>query len=740
MRDPNRFADGVEAASIGARIQHDEAELVVLQQKLDFADEATRVADARFLEAEENYKLQKSLRDDALAYAFSARRRRDAQRVDVQKQRAFLHPVRKAPLEVLGHIFELCIEDASVYADGCPSPSCLLDGQLQPFVLAAVCRRWRSASLSSPRAWAHIELTFRQKSFLDGCKWNTFVDLHISRSGAASTVLVLRRGSRSRDYHRPVTDKLLSVVMRCSSIYIHFKALDQNDAFRPLLTARAPRLQHAHIFIREGTPAAPGNVRFLTGFTSLRSLHADGLFDLAPTTLRHLKTLTLSAAVCSPTRNDISQILEAATSLTTLVLEYFTISLGTGSLTAITLSSIAELVITASDRCALQDLACLFDFPNLRRLTLFGETGDAECRLSLLQALSRKCPLRLVDVGRIGPKKWMTLVDTLCSIPLLKSVYIAECDFTADMLIKFCDALLSSDGMWPVPRLRSLKLDDCTFSLDCDPEVVLEVVRARLRVPEPFAEDEEPPAVLSKFLVSGWKPEGRCNLQEEIDALISAAAAEPAEELTGQDPILALLTADTPRLKEASIFVPEHPSLPFSFQLFPHAPALLGLIGDGVFDFAPAALRSAERLAFVSTSSLRVRDDALRALFAAANVKTLELVNITIAPDPSVGTRVILPSLTHLEIGISNDQPLANLLQAVDFPKLSVLLVNGQYRNAKCRLDLLRDLSSAYRLTGVEVDYIGPEHWQSFLGTLRTMAHLKNLIIPTCALRHSKEP
>lgn len=67
--------------------------------------------------------------------------------------------MRKAPLEVLCLIFELCVEDP---------PDDLADlyqyflhrraRQHQPFYLAAVCRCWRTACLSCPRMWAHIIL------------------------------------------------------------------------------------------------------------------------------------------------------------------------------------------------------------------------------------------------------------------------------------------------------------------------------------------------------------------------------------------------------------------------------------------------------------------------------------------------------------------------------------------------------------------------------------------------------
>ncbi|KZW01804.1 hypothetical protein EXIGLDRAFT_602621, partial [Exidia glandulosa HHB12029] len=101
---------------------------------------------ARVLEAEEHHRLQISVQDDA-------RRKCDTQRAELDRQYALFHPVRKVPLEILGHIFEMCLEGLSIDDFPGAEDSDILNRQRQPFDLAAVCRRWRSASLSYPRAW-----------------------------------------------------------------------------------------------------------------------------------------------------------------------------------------------------------------------------------------------------------------------------------------------------------------------------------------------------------------------------------------------------------------------------------------------------------------------------------------------------------------------------------------------------------------------------------------------------------
>ncbi|KAH7097972.1 hypothetical protein BKA62DRAFT_593675, partial [Auriculariales sp. MPI-PUGE-AT-0066] len=108
-------------------------------------------------------------------------------------ERAHLHPIRNTPVEVLGHIFEIAVQDANdtrAETFGTPEYCDLLSENVMatrkrmPFVLSAVCQRWRFAALHNPRVWVYICLysTARTKYWPFG-HMHELVQLVVSRSG-----------------------------------------------------------------------------------------------------------------------------------------------------------------------------------------------------------------------------------------------------------------------------------------------------------------------------------------------------------------------------------------------------------------------------------------------------------------------------------------------------------------------------------------------------------------------------
>ncbi|KAH7093978.1 hypothetical protein BKA62DRAFT_584743, partial [Auriculariales sp. MPI-PUGE-AT-0066] len=73
----------------------------------------------------------------------------DEQQLAVVLERAHLHPIRNTPVEVLGRIFEIAYYDHL-------SETVMAVRKKMPFVLSAVCQRWRSAALFNPRVWIYI--------------------------------------------------------------------------------------------------------------------------------------------------------------------------------------------------------------------------------------------------------------------------------------------------------------------------------------------------------------------------------------------------------------------------------------------------------------------------------------------------------------------------------------------------------------------------------------------------------
>lgn len=70
-------------STLRARLEREEAELGLLQNHLDYSEQALHDAEARFRDVEELYMQHQRLRDDAASYFASSRQKRDEQRKTV---------------------------------------------------------------------------------------------------------------------------------------------------------------------------------------------------------------------------------------------------------------------------------------------------------------------------------------------------------------------------------------------------------------------------------------------------------------------------------------------------------------------------------------------------------------------------------------------------------------------------------------------------------------------------------
>ncbi|KAK7030271.1 hypothetical protein VNI00_014288 [Paramarasmius palmivorus] len=72
------------------------------------------------------------------------------------KYRQILHPVRKAPVEVLQHLFTFCVDGGVGQEENSLVPSQM------PWVLGQISRNWRNVALSTPHLWDKVSLEIRQ--------------------------------------------------------------------------------------------------------------------------------------------------------------------------------------------------------------------------------------------------------------------------------------------------------------------------------------------------------------------------------------------------------------------------------------------------------------------------------------------------------------------------------------------------------------------------------------------------
>lgn len=125
----------------------------------------------------------------ALSFATASRNNivRDQEKyiTRIGQMQGVLHPLRRTPIELLGYIFTLAVQESviewEVKASRCEYPR---HGGQDPTLLAwklsQVCRRWRNAALDNPRMWRYLRLDLRKASHQISHRLNTLV----RRSGA----------------------------------------------------------------------------------------------------------------------------------------------------------------------------------------------------------------------------------------------------------------------------------------------------------------------------------------------------------------------------------------------------------------------------------------------------------------------------------------------------------------------------------------------------------------------------
>lgn len=141
MLDANRFANTAEAALLREHIAHDETARRALEP---------RVARARTAVHDTAVALQAARAAAASAHGILQQLRDAGKTLDTRLAlaRGLLHPIRQVPHDVLSLIFAQCVDgDTNVYVT-----------RLTPFVLAAICRRWRNVALRDPTLWQAVVL------------------------------------------------------------------------------------------------------------------------------------------------------------------------------------------------------------------------------------------------------------------------------------------------------------------------------------------------------------------------------------------------------------------------------------------------------------------------------------------------------------------------------------------------------------------------------------------------------
>ncbi|KAF8173055.1 hypothetical protein BJ912DRAFT_859623 [Pholiota molesta] len=153
-------------------------------------------------------------------------------RLHLDKLEALLSPIRLLPIEVLGEIFNYCLDDTSL------EPMSLNSG---PLLMTHVCSTWRRIAINKSNLWANIWVTIDNDEDRGG--WPALVKLWIERSGQLPLRFHIQETEKHDYAHHPdsvffrVLDVLLPQAHRWKSAELlnrNFQATADIQWFRNL--------------------------------------------------------------------------------------------------------------------------------------------------------------------------------------------------------------------------------------------------------------------------------------------------------------------------------------------------------------------------------------------------------------------------------------------------------------------------------------------------------------------------
>ncbi|KZV87808.1 hypothetical protein EXIGLDRAFT_723345 [Exidia glandulosa HHB12029] len=271
--EPNRYAGQQEATILRAQITAYQEDLRVANLRVEESETRLHAATATVLAAELTLRQAREAQQAAGAGHVCAVQRVQSIQRSITECKAPLNPLRKTPLEILGLIFD---ELADQEHRGLS-----LTGhkrlQKVPFILSAVCRRWREAVHNSTRLWCRVVIEFSSKTTSLPQKvlaWQAFLATHIQRSGSRLLDLTIFHDethvcSNSSQLYR----SLHAMVVRAATVDITFNS-ECCDKFLTFLKARTPKLQRARIATFFPPPPTPPQAfEFFQTAHSLKYLH-----------------------------------------------------------------------------------------------------------------------------------------------------------------------------------------------------------------------------------------------------------------------------------------------------------------------------------------------------------------------------------------------------------------------------------------------------------------------------------
>ncbi|KAH7093972.1 hypothetical protein BKA62DRAFT_53214 [Auriculariales sp. MPI-PUGE-AT-0066] len=487
--DPNRFVSGADIAVVMARVA----------AKKQTVFETCTLRDDVYVElAQVHSEIQEVLstlcdlekrRNVHRARARELDRMLDEQQLAVVLERAHLHPIRNTPVEVLGRIFEIAVRDAndisaftfgtSEYYDHL-SETVMAVRKKMPFVLSAVCQRWRTAALFNPRVWIYICLysTARTKYPPFG-HMHELVQLVVSRSGQIPLHLDLYVGELWSSHSQDLTHTLCFLVRRIVTFNLLVKYLDSFEPVLRLFQHEYPALCSFSALLSRQQNSPVFNLR-APNICRLQLCAAAALpaeFQLFPS----LKYLDITFGHFRLANDPMRVLLAAAPMLEHLCVFQPFFANRNMEPVDIVHSKLTKLTYASSDSSTIDWLHCFVNAPHLSHLELRGEESASDTRLALLQKL---LPLEIshLHIGRVRPLDMDGYGRCMSTMTRLRTLVVGKCKLYPPGIAALLSAISPTTprGVWPNPNLARIDMSS-SFAQDAGAcaQVILNFVRAR---------------------------------------------------------------------------------------------------------------------------------------------------------------------------------------------------------------------------------------------------------------------
>ncbi|TDL19362.1 hypothetical protein BD410DRAFT_900222 [Rickenella mellea] len=161
---------------------------------------------------------------------------------DLPKPFTGIHPITRAPVEVVSTIFKHCLPTDQ---NSLPLPL----KNASPINVSCVCKQWREIALSTPQLWSGIQMCVEDDQ--PEAQWSHILERWISRSGNIGFSFVINQERDEDWYEDSKIGDALDVLIKHSLLWVRVKIFMDSSTIARLMSVvprNTPRLKELTIY------------------------------------------------------------------------------------------------------------------------------------------------------------------------------------------------------------------------------------------------------------------------------------------------------------------------------------------------------------------------------------------------------------------------------------------------------------------------------------------------------------